>query len=883
MDMKNAAYKGESLPKLSNDIPKEIYGEVTKNSYRLFPESIISGTFGDYIYGKNQTSQRKVCLRFISEYGVKVFTDIYEYFSAIQKNLEYILPFIGADVAKGYDTFFCIWEKEFINLKLYKAKFSVAPSCTRQYLVFEQMLSSLQYFHNNGFVHGNLTLESFWAHSIDPVTKVFTSVVLGDIDLLTRPNYWNSNNKLKKSFLMKDIYEKRMDAKLKNFAFCALKQHTGERISAKNDIESWFYICVHLLENSFDLVTLSKNEDAVLHEKQKMRQPTYTNFENTSIRFAEILILLDKMKGNIPDYEIVYRRIQSAARHATVKDKIDANFTEPSDYLEMAYEHRIRVKYLEKMIKKREDEINKMISEERKKLAKYDGLKTCEKDTIYDKKKDLKTALKSSVDIECKNFASTEAGKAVVTCPYYNWIDNLNYTYFKPHYFNKNNGPKQNHNKLTKHILVPAFPTSVDKRNIFICGYIYQKFLPIVKVGYKLYNSKPYNLSEVKISDKYIECNGVNVTNEYIYVYDQENIFFNSVIFIEKLKLLYSRDYIIVYNKEQIYEAYYEYLKFIKDLPNDQIQNFLEIGKTYFSPSCVGQVNNIPATLKLKFDSDSFVKEIKDITSSNISKTYIIIVDNLKLNKSKVNVGCIAVPDYLNDSKFDSFYNNRFQINLYKGRLNRYYRESLITSIDFSSLPENIYGIYSCSFKYMIYFRPVNFTEYIILPVNQIHLQKFIETITDNEVDIFCNKTFNEIGDLVEMILTTNFGLIYSNFYNKSKFENSNDGLFFLTDNINEVNGANVKCIYKFQGMNYLTLEKEISVIVSPKLSIRWLSWLNSPYTKIGTSFFGVIFGILMLIAFLKWSINRKLIKNEKSFDEEEMTSEESSKINTHS
>uniref|UniRef100_A0A0N4ZFW3 Protein kinase domain-containing protein n=1 Tax=Parastrongyloides trichosuri TaxID=131310 RepID=A0A0N4ZFW3_PARTI len=202
--------------------------------------------------------------------------------------------------------------ESFICLPQFKRKYFVDYSYYDKFLIILSMLRAIERLHNMGFIHGHLELTSFVMVSTvlnyDSPQYIHPLIIdLENITFIKEHQKWEEFLKTNTNEELKILYGKRQSASVEYFPYCSLKQYNGEPTKMKDDLESWFYICIELLlENNLFENTYDKKN--ILYKKKcDMRIPIYQGFENIDPRFWEIIKFIDSMKDNVtPDYESIY-------------------------------------------------------------------------------------------------------------------------------------------------------------------------------------------------------------------------------------------------------------------------------------------------------------------------------------------------------------------------------------------------------------------------------------------------------------------------------------------------------------------------------------------------------------------------------------------------
>uniref|UniRef100_A0AAF5I0V2 SCP domain-containing protein n=1 Tax=Strongyloides stercoralis TaxID=6248 RepID=A0AAF5I0V2_STRER len=336
----------ENIPCFPKDPPKEIKFKKSNEPHKLVRNLIsYTGNFHQY-FQHNGSPTSYSYSKIISENGVKVAQDVHDTLLKLPMATEFFDVDGQIDFCTTLKLNVYSYSYPLTTLSEYKREYGCLPQTRDQYMCIKGMLSGLEFLHNNGFVHGCLNFDSFWAVEVDYIINVARTFKIVDIDLFTR---WNKNkyfDKLEKSNnKLKNIYETRLRKSFKNTGFCSLKQHTKNQITIKDNVESWYYICVYMFENIIEWKDNLNDDDIMYVMKQNMRKPSYFGYENISTRFTEIIYLLDRMDDDNVDYKLIKEKIVSASEHPLPKEdlllKVNSS-TEISDFLKLACESRLR-------------------------------------------------------------------------------------------------------------------------------------------------------------------------------------------------------------------------------------------------------------------------------------------------------------------------------------------------------------------------------------------------------------------------------------------------------------------------------------------------------------------------------------------------------------
>uniref|UniRef100_A0A0K0G1M4 Protein kinase domain-containing protein n=1 Tax=Strongyloides venezuelensis TaxID=75913 RepID=A0A0K0G1M4_STRVS len=354
----------EYTPEIPKSLPKKI--KITNNNRELSVQLDLvlrNGAFHQYIGGDDQTNSKPIDVKTISANGLKVINDVEDTLVKKENFKNFLRKTKFIEFSPSLNCNVIIYNTYMMSLYKYKQIYKYLPKSNEQYTYFEKMLSALEFLHNNGYIHGFLNLTSYNISLINTEKKIVGNILISDLDLLTRSKKDKSFDKLgKNNGGLKAIYEKRLQRSYNNTPFCALKQYTGDKISMKNDIESWYYLCIFLMEDIPDWERIIENEDKMFVMKQSMRQPTYSTYNRTCIRFTEILQLLDKMNNETLDYKLIKKKIIVATKRFEENESKLKNdsLSDASDFVKLANISRTRKKsFIQESLELLQKEIEK--------------------------------------------------------------------------------------------------------------------------------------------------------------------------------------------------------------------------------------------------------------------------------------------------------------------------------------------------------------------------------------------------------------------------------------------------------------------------------------------------------------------------------------------
>uniref|UniRef100_A0A0K0EHJ7 Uncharacterized protein n=1 Tax=Strongyloides stercoralis TaxID=6248 RepID=A0A0K0EHJ7_STRER len=405
---------------------------------------------------------------------------------------------------------------------------------------------------------------------------------------------------------------------------------------------------------------------------------------------------------------------------------------------------------------------------------------------------------------------------ALVACQYINWISKYSLSKFQPADFIKDFFPKVPYEDYDRHIFVPTF--KYEKRKLpgngksndqevdaFICGLIKQKEYPDVEVGYKLQKSSEKTSVPLTFDGTKISCDSNDIKDEYVFGYlppdktilkkDGDLSYFSSE------KKLYSGQYLLVYNKNEIIERRKQLLDMQKNHVHNVDYDYLAWDhqeKFYFNPTCIGTLEDVDATLKLKIG--------ETIPQGNLMEDKKTISYEINKISESTTLSCHAIKDGSVDERYSNFYNKRFKTFIHKieDETGKAVDETPLEVIKVIPGATNFYGKYKCTVEKGIDFKKIKSTEFVITSkFGKDNEDIIIALKTDKDV-IKCPVKNERNASLGEMVVSVSKDKIYN--YN---YENGTSDDFKITheyiilqakSNSEIVNNTKFECIYKVSG-----------------------------------------------------------------------------------
>uniref|UniRef100_A0A0N5CCL8 Protein kinase domain-containing protein n=1 Tax=Strongyloides papillosus TaxID=174720 RepID=A0A0N5CCL8_STREA len=287
------------------DINEECY-IVEKESNEIYSiQSLVKvGRFDLCYSGIRKKTKKEICMKPLSVNGHLMIKEIMSFFKSEPEKCKVFLSIIDIVIADSIRTNFVVLDGTFINLaEVFNMKDQEIVD--REHVFLKHSLRAIKFLHKNGFIHGNLSITSFWlkfnpkkeAISIHHY-KYIEEILLADLEYCIKIKDNADNSEIKK------ISEQRMLSKPKSYKYCALGLHKGEKMCMKFDFESIYYILVELYEKKLPWDKFCDDETLIRREKERMRSPTYDFFRNIPEHLAEIICFIDKKSPDkVPDTE----------------------------------------------------------------------------------------------------------------------------------------------------------------------------------------------------------------------------------------------------------------------------------------------------------------------------------------------------------------------------------------------------------------------------------------------------------------------------------------------------------------------------------------------------------------------------------------------------
>uniref|UniRef100_A0A0N4ZUB2 Protein kinase domain-containing protein n=1 Tax=Parastrongyloides trichosuri TaxID=131310 RepID=A0A0N4ZUB2_PARTI len=204
--------------------------------------------------------------------------------------------------------------------------------------VLMECLKCIHFLHGIGFVHRNIKPSSFYIELNEDksIKRMYIADFEGAQRLdLDQAKIGNMNT------LLKDLYTRRLKERTCGLKYCPLRQHTASTPIPKDDLESWFYLGIDLLEGTLPWIKYNNNEEEkVVKAKQKMREPNNPFFKHTPIRFASLLPRIDDFGESAPpDYNFLMARLEKYHKYLITDDKAKVELSKDR-YIEEAEKNR---------------------------------------------------------------------------------------------------------------------------------------------------------------------------------------------------------------------------------------------------------------------------------------------------------------------------------------------------------------------------------------------------------------------------------------------------------------------------------------------------------------------------------------------------------------
>uniref|UniRef100_A0A0K0FGM9 Protein kinase domain-containing protein n=1 Tax=Strongyloides venezuelensis TaxID=75913 RepID=A0A0K0FGM9_STRVS len=199
-----------------------------------------------------------------------------------------------------------------------------------------KMLLAIEFLHLQGFIHDNIQMSSFWISNYDGGQFPRNiSVILGDYELSYRKDIEKFVQRdMCQDLNLKTIYTKRSVTFSKNPIYCSLSHHKGKKSSMKSDLESWYYIFIHLLENDLPWKNIYYDDYYIECQKEAVRKPDYYFFSNTHERLAQCIVAIDNFKENeIPNYKLFRGKILRVIRNFNANKNVTPQYSEKTTYI----------------------------------------------------------------------------------------------------------------------------------------------------------------------------------------------------------------------------------------------------------------------------------------------------------------------------------------------------------------------------------------------------------------------------------------------------------------------------------------------------------------------------------------------------------------------
>uniref|UniRef100_A0A0N4ZH82 Ig-like domain-containing protein n=1 Tax=Parastrongyloides trichosuri TaxID=131310 RepID=A0A0N4ZH82_PARTI len=438
--------------------------------------------------------------------------------------------------------------------------------------------------------------------------------------------------------------------------------------------------------------------------------------------------------------------------------------------------------------------------------------------------------------------------RPLVPCPYKNWISNDNYQRFIPDSNIQLHGLsfKESHKDL--HVLYPAIVSS-GENELLICGEIDQRRYKNVKIGIKLSNYDE-NLTilanDYELTATENRCSNINLNKEEVFLFTPFNVsgdgkpesiqyakFINTQPF-------YSEQYIFVYSKSSIHSItsnndYKSYWGGLNDL-------FFQRSESYFKPTCVAKIKDIPVDLVFKINDKQL--EGRKIVDDNTEKSIFIVKIN-NIGNNKASFGCHAKPKGIYDERFNNFYVNKFNLALYKGHVN--VTKIKTKEVSFSNSFENMYGKYTCKDEKGRTTYYVQEAKFIILPKTP-HNENVEQIVFDEKLnEISCPNIYEGYGVLSEVEFQYKNGQKYSSTKDEQHFKTTDKEV--IVGNIDKkiLNLSTYICKYSENMKPFLYIKKTILLNGGKKSKDDVLKYLIPIIAVISIGTIGIIIAVVII------------------------------------
>ncbi|CEF65066.1 Hypothetical protein SRAE_1000331900 [Strongyloides ratti] len=416
-----------------------------------------------------------------------------------------------------------------------------------------------------------------------------------------------------------------------------------------------------------------------------------------------------------------------------------------------------------------------------------------------------------------KQAKSNDKNMALVACPYINWMSKYGISKYQPAEYIKNFFPIIPQDDFDRHRFIPTFKYSSKKLpgkknandrdvKVFICGTIKQSKFPDVEVGFDLEKANEQKSFPITFDGTNVLCDSKDIKDDYVFGYiPSDKIVLGTseeISYFSSENKFYSGQYLLVYNKNEIIERRKELKRMDNgNTPNNEYDSHSwDYGeKFYFNPKCIGEVENIVATLKLKV-GDNVVDGVLNQDSNIISHEINEIIGTTTL-------GCHPFMNQVYDDRFSDFYSKRFKtfIQRIEDENGKAVEEPKKETIEIFDGSKTIFGKYKCTIEEGITFGKIKSSEFIITSKYGENAKNTINALkTDKDVIKCLNKNERD-APLFEMIVVIKTDKTYK--YIKKNNINEDFKLTHeyvilkLKDNEVMIDNTKFECIYKKDGV----------------------------------------------------------------------------------
>uniref|UniRef100_A0A0K0EBM6 Protein kinase domain-containing protein n=1 Tax=Strongyloides stercoralis TaxID=6248 RepID=A0A0K0EBM6_STRER len=330
--------------KSNNDIlnkyvfPMTIISTYNGNSYYISGLQR-EGKFGGIlvVIDKNTNDYKSIKFGLVDHYHVEV--DVFTTCMDLFPDTNRISKIIDYGFVEGKNEPFILMENMGQHLGEYIQTFpsEIFDTLTGMTVLLE-CLKCIQFLHSIGFVHRNIKPSSFYIelNNDKSIQRMFIADFEGAQRMDLEPSKLGNMNPL-----LRDIYVRRLKERTSGLKYCPVRQHTPTTPIFKDDLESWFYLGIIFFEGALPWSKCTNNEEEkVLRNKHRLRDPGYNFYKHTPIRYASLLPKIDAFEESaVPDYNLLINKMEKYIKYLSAEDKSKIELTK-EPYIEDAEKRR---------------------------------------------------------------------------------------------------------------------------------------------------------------------------------------------------------------------------------------------------------------------------------------------------------------------------------------------------------------------------------------------------------------------------------------------------------------------------------------------------------------------------------------------------------------